>query len=364
MRKTRIIPAIFMTAALAVPTVAQASVNVNDAGSGFVGKGDVQTAFGLNNNKMQDILVKDRNAYSFSGSQAATQSLSQDLTQSGKQAGTQSAQQDGTMAVTQSATQTAHWVLSCTVTKDGKKGVVVAHNDGTRDGMREGERFGSRTGSRTGVRTGERDGLRTGSRAGTLSGSLNAALNGDPRPGPNQYTGFNMSGWTNARAFSAAASGTPQWGAESFDAWKPSDFGSYTFAAWTSDNFGAYGFGDAVFNSDYTYGDVEWTGWVADQGEHPGDCLRNNDDPGQPVVSDLVNEVTYGTPDEAPVADGAVTDGVIHEGAITDGAITDGAVSYSAPVVPGAVSPVAGAAVKVSATGPDSKGVISTKALN
>jgi hypothetical protein len=36
-------------AALAIPSVASASVNVDDAGNGFVGKGDVQTALGYVN---------------------------------------------------------------------------------------------------------------------------------------------------------------------------------------------------------------------------------------------------------------------------------------------------------------------------
>jgi hypothetical protein len=46
--------------ALAVPAAANASVSVDDAGAGFVGKGDVQTALGLANDAaMQDLFKKD-----------------------------------------------------------------------------------------------------------------------------------------------------------------------------------------------------------------------------------------------------------------------------------------------------------------
>ena len=44
--------------ALAVPAVASASVNVDDAGNGFVGKGDVQTALGLANDAAMQALYK------------------------------------------------------------------------------------------------------------------------------------------------------------------------------------------------------------------------------------------------------------------------------------------------------------------
>src|SRR3954470_3430068 len=77
------------------------AATVNPDGSGFIGKGEVQSAFGMNNGAIQRIIDGDVTAFTFRAVQPTTRSLIQDATQAGTQAGTQSA----TQAVTQSATQ-------------------------------------------------------------------------------------------------------------------------------------------------------------------------------------------------------------------------------------------------------------------
>jgi len=53
-------------AALAtISTAAVAAVTLNDNGTGFVGKGDVQLAFGHNNNTIQANLIANPQAYTF-----------------------------------------------------------------------------------------------------------------------------------------------------------------------------------------------------------------------------------------------------------------------------------------------------------
>jgi hypothetical protein len=48
-------------------------------------------------------------------------------------------------------------------------------------------------------------------------------------------------------------------------------------------------------------GDVSWGDWVAEPGENPADCLREDTVNGIPVVTDLVNDVTEG--DAVPTSD-------------------------------------------------------------
>jgi hypothetical protein len=76
---------------------ASASVAIDATGKGFVGKGEVQSAFAMNNATMQKAV--DAKAFSFSAEQPTTRSLSQNVSQVGTQA--------GTTAVTQTATQSA-----------------------------------------------------------------------------------------------------------------------------------------------------------------------------------------------------------------------------------------------------------------
>src|SRR4051794_19110250 len=88
---------------IATATAANASVNVVN-GTGFVGKGDVQTALGLNNKGLQDLV--DAGKINFTSKQATSQAYSQDVEQSGKQSGTQT----GTQSASQTGSQTA-WRL-------------------------------------------------------------------------------------------------------------------------------------------------------------------------------------------------------------------------------------------------------------
>ena len=52
-------------AMLAVPAAASASVNVDDSGTGFVGKGDVQDALGLANDAAMQDPVQEGNGVKF-----------------------------------------------------------------------------------------------------------------------------------------------------------------------------------------------------------------------------------------------------------------------------------------------------------
>jgi hypothetical protein len=292
-----------MLAALAVPSVASAAGTYNGT-SGFVGKGDVQTVFNMNNSVIQTTLIANPKAFTFSSTQATTQSLSQAVKESGVQSGTQTGTQSGTQAGVQAGTQDVSWLLSCTYQGKSK----VFHNYGTRNGTREGSRNVSREVSRDVTRDVSRSGSRTGSRAGVITGSIAASIAGDPRQtkGQNQFTGFNLKGLT----VTGSTTDPAQWNAPvmnddftSSDAWT----GTWSGGTYVPSGDGAY-----TFTTGYTFGDVEWSGWDAAPGENPADCLRTDTPQGVPAVTDLVN---------------VVTDGTIHDGAITDGAYTDGAIA-------------------------------------
>ena len=77
MRMKRFIPVAAIATALAVPAAASASVTVNPDGTGFVGKGNVQTVFNWKNKQLQDNAINVK----FSGAQSVTQSLSQNVSQ-------------------------------------------------------------------------------------------------------------------------------------------------------------------------------------------------------------------------------------------------------------------------------------------
>ncbi len=96
---------------IAMASAANASVNIDNAGHGFVGKGDVQTVLGLNNAKMQALVAA--NGVKFTTTQAAHQNLTTFLTQSGTQAGSQMAVQSAAQVGTQSLTQKSTETLSC-----------------------------------------------------------------------------------------------------------------------------------------------------------------------------------------------------------------------------------------------------------
>ena len=133
---------------LSVAGTTHASVTADASGKGFVGKGDVQTAFGWSNKALQDA-VKDE-ALSFRGEVDTTTALTQQLEMAGTQAGTQSGTQSGTQAGTQAATQLVGQDLTCTFTNGN--GTKVFHRDGVRDGERTGTREGTRLGTREGTR--------------------------------------------------------------------------------------------------------------------------------------------------------------------------------------------------------------------
>jgi hypothetical protein len=193
------------TLALTIPA-ANAAVTFDPAtGTGFVGKGDVQSALGYNNTQLQ----KNANSLVFTSQRPAEQALSQPASQ----------------AASESGTRTVTRAFSCVVDTQRK----TFTNEGTR----------------TGTRTGERAGSRTGSRAGTLAGNIANTVAFDARV-KNQITGFNLTGFQSQAAF--VPTGAPTWG--------DPDFGAWTFTAWS-------------------WGDTEWSGWVAEPGENPADCLSN-----------------------------------------------------------------------------------------
>ena len=293
-----------LVASLAFAASASAAATYNGT-SGFVGKGDVQTVFNMSNSVIQNTLIANKQAFTFSSTQATTQSLTQAVTESGVQSGMQAGVQSGMQAGVQSGTQDVSWLLSCTY--QGKK--QVSYNYGTRDGIREGSREVSRNVSRDVTRDVSRSGSRTGSRAGSITGSIAASIAGDPRQtkGQNQFTGFNLKGLT----VTGSTTDPAVWNAPVMN----DDFTSSNewTGAWSEN--GTYvptGEGTYTFTTGYTFGDVTWSGWDAAPGVNPADCLRTDTINGVPVVTELVNEVT---------------DGAIHDGAITDGAYTDGAIA-------------------------------------
>ena len=225
------ITALAAVAFIASATVANAAT-VNPDGTGFVGKGEVQSAYGMNNSAIQKIVDKDVDAFAFTSSQSATQSLKSSASQ----------------VVTEHATQAAHRVLSCTVTVGGEKNPRVFEADGTRDG----------------IKTGSREGNRTGDRVGTLDGTLAASIDAKARK-TGQWTGWNLKGFTSNPLF------TPT-GDEHFDA------PEYLAPS---------------FTGDYAYGEVEWSGWQAEPGTNPADCLRNENGA---EIDDLSDVSTYGQP--------------------------------------------------------------------
>ena len=173
-----------IVAAVGLSGIAAASVTFDpSSGSGFVGKGDVQIALGLNNAQLQDAVKK--NSLSFTYSQPATEALSQ----------------VGTQAGAQSATET----LTCTKTTVTPKKVIVLKRAGTRDGSREG--------------------IRSGERAGIRSGSLSSGVVYDARV-KNQVTGFNLTGLKGAPTFAASGDVFGDW-----------SFGDYSFGVWSWDDW-------------------------------------------------------------------------------------------------------------------------------
>lgn len=170
------------TLALTIPA-ANAAVTFDPAtGTGFVGKGDVQTALGYNNAQLQ----KNASTLVFTSQRPAEQVLSQSASQSASESGS----------------QTVTRTLSCVVDTQRKTFI----NEGTRSGERTGERAGSRMGSRL----------------GTLAGNIAHTVAFDARV-KNQITGFNLRGLQTQAAF--VPTGEPAWG--------DLTFGEWSFTAWS-----------------------------------------------------------------------------------------------------------------------------------
>jgi hypothetical protein len=251
----KVIIGIMAVAMLAIiPAAASASVTYDAAtGKGFVGKGDVQTAYGWNNAALQ----ANAAGVTFAFSQPIEQSVSQDATQS----------------LTQSVTQSVDRTLSCVVTVGGEKNPKVFHNYGIRSGERTGERSGTREGTRTGVKT----------------GSIASALDGDPRQvkGQKQFTGFILSGFN----------GTPT-----------TTLGD---AAYGDVQYGDPTMGNA------TMGDTVWSGWQSESGSNPADCDREDNENDGKDVTDISDVTVEGALVEGDIAYGAEQFGSVTEGSIT-----------------------------------------------
>ena len=146
------------------------AATIDEAGKGFVGKGEVQTAFGWNNATMQ----KNQTDVTFTAEQPTTQSLTQSVSQTGVEHNFQMGVQSATQTGTQSGTQVVSQDLTCEFTNGS--GTKTFHRDGIRDGDRTGTREGTREGERDVARLGERFGTRTGTQSGTQTGSIVSAL--------------------------------------------------------------------------------------------------------------------------------------------------------------------------------------------
>lgn len=180
--------------ALTIPA-ATAAVTVDSAtGTGFVGKGDVQSALGYNNAELQ----RNAGSLAFTLQLLAEQALSQSAGQS----------------ASESAAQTVTRTVSCVV--ETKQRTFT--NLGTRVGEREGERSGSRTGTRP----------------GTLTGSITSSVAVEARV-KNQITGFHLRGLQAQPSF--VASGPAVWGDLTLGEWSYTDWswGDTEWSGWVSE---------------------------------------------------------------------------------------------------------------------------------
>jgi hypothetical protein len=331
MRMKRISPALVAVLALAAPAAANASVTINPDGTGFVGKGDVQTVFGMNNSALQ---AAAPNVKQFLTMQSASQPLSQTATQSATEHGSQTGSQSGSQVIEQTATQTTTEHLECKKTN----GQVAQQN---RTGTKTGTKVGSRTGSRTVGRDVSRDGTRTstrfGSRTGSLNGDISAVMNADARKSANQFTGFNLLGWKPGFA-PTFVPGTTVMGSYDFPAY---EFGPWAFGEWSGD----WHYGADQLPANYTFGATVWGAWDTDNtNAEPDVCLNSsgnvnaNVDPTSlvhtytdgPLVENAVQYL--GTTVDPIVAD-SIVEGRVDEDAIHEDAIVPtGPVAASGPI--------------------------------
>jgi hypothetical protein len=233
---------------LLLAPAASAAVTFNETnGTGFVGKGDVQVAFGWNNKQLQT----NATGVSFSFTQDATQAV------------TQAASQTASQTTSQSFT----YYVSCN-TAEGKKTFY-------------------REGNRSGVTTATRDGQREGERAGTLSGAISSALDGDPRQtkGQNQFTGFILKGFKGTATFTV--SGDPVYDEPTFGEWD-----------WST---------DAVEMDEWTSG---WKTTGDGQGS-PADCVDGEDSDSNIVEHTEYGPVVEGPIQYGAVTYGAASYGAV-----------------------------------------------------
>jgi hypothetical protein len=310
---------------IATATAASASVTVNQTPSGltgFIGKGDVQTALGgLNNAKIQALV--DANGVKFTSTQAGSQALTSSATQFGTQAGVQSGQQSGTQVGTQTTAQEVTETTVCTK-KNGQQDQRSRHGD--RSVTRTAIRTASRDAARDASRSASREGSRTGSRTGTLSGVVNADIDVKARK-TGQWTGWNVLGFLGQPSF-APTVGSENFGEPSFPnswvfsdadwqgigAWSPVGDGTWTF---TSDfDFGA----PVVFSEDpASLSGVTWSAWDTDNDPNadPDTCFQNSNNL---VPGSFHDTFAFGTPSVKVDDSGSVTEGgVVDGGFVADG---------------------------------------------
>ncbi|WP_028050393.1 hypothetical protein [Cellulomonas sp. URHD0024] len=308
---------------LIVTGAGAAQASVASSGTGFVGKGDVQSALGWNNAKLQDNAEK----LTFTTKQAAAQGYAQALSQAAEQAGTQTASQTGSQTGTQSASLTTTELLSCRKTNGA---VAQQSRTGVKSGVRSDTREATVTDTREASRDAFHTGSRTGSRAGTLVGFLNSNVAYEARKS-NQFTGFNLTGFQPGSP-SFSASGPVQWGADAFGDWSFGDWvpaGDYAFPE--------YVFGEYEFEA-WSLSDAVWGNWDTDNtNQEPDVCLNSSGNVNANVdPASLVHIFTDGPLVESAVQSGAVRSGAIVEGEVVPGLISEAPIQ-SGPAVPGAV---------------------------
>ena len=138
----KIILGLTAAAAIAAPVALAGSASaatIDAAGRGFVGKGEVQSVFAMNNSALQKAV--DNDEFKFTAKQPTAQPLSQSVAKTGTQVGTQSGTESAVQTGTQSGTRVVSQDLTCEFTNGN--GTQTFH----RDGVREGDRTGSREGS-------------------------------------------------------------------------------------------------------------------------------------------------------------------------------------------------------------------------
>jgi len=310
------------TAALMATATAGNAATLNTDGSGFVGKGEVQSAFGWNNKAAQD----NQSKVTFTAEQPTSQALTQAVSQTGVEHNFQLGVQSATQSATQAGTQVVGQDLTCEF--NNGNGTKVFHRDGVRDGERAGERTGTREGQRTVARIGERVGTRTGEQAGKQVGKVASAIDAKDKV-TGQYTGWYLKGFTTSVSSTV---GSPVWDAPQFGDYQ---FGERTYGGWDF-TFGGFVYRDYNFGT-YSWEDVsgvEWGEWDADSGENPADCLRSQN---ADHITQISNVITEGDVTDGAIKDGDVTVGSTEAGAEFGEYVVNGGIEYG-KITEGAVT--------------------------